>query len=343
MTDAVELAQRLAALLESGRRVATYKLATLLALIDTCAEAEQPPASSQPFPVSILELADRVIDLYWPQVRPYYDLGTLRQSTQHKAIVLDAVAELRSREASPAAVRAEYPSTYHRSRRRVAHTLAKQPLPALQTLGSTGRVRTPFLYDDSWLSYGITLQELERREWQLHLLPGVADGLVRLAGLLRPAIERAWTDDVASLNGVDREYQDLPLFLFGADRSSLVRAGRALLELEGATCFYCGSTIRHSDMNVDHFLPWARVPFNRLANLVLADVRCNTSKSDALASLQHLERWRNRDKAALEVVGADIRWPAEWDRSQRLARGLYGRLPAGTPLWSASGAYELTA
>jgi len=31
--------------------------------------------------VSILELADRVIDLYWPQVRMYGERGMLRQST----------------------------------------------------------------------------------------------------------------------------------------------------------------------------------------------------------------------------------------------------------------------
>ena len=72
MQDAVELAQRVASLLDGGRRVATYKLALLLALIDACAELEQPQDEQ---PVSILELADRIIDLYWPQVRTYDERG----------------------------------------------------------------------------------------------------------------------------------------------------------------------------------------------------------------------------------------------------------------------------
>jgi len=64
----------------------------------------------------------------------------------------------------------------------------------------------------------VTRAELDRRGWQVILLPGVADGLVRLSGLLRPVIERAWTDDVARLNHLDREHLDLPRFLFESRR-----------------------------------------------------------------------------------------------------------------------------
>ena len=145
MQDAVELAQRLASLLESGRRVATYKLALLLALIDACAEVEQPQDEQ---PVSILELADRVIDLYWPQVRTYDERGQLRQSTQPRSRILLAVTSLHDLGPTGTAVRRLAPVAYERARIEVARTLADQPLPALQRPGS------PFLYDDTWLYDG---------------------------------------------------------------------------------------------------------------------------------------------------------------------------------------------
>lgn len=330
--DAVELAQRVASLLDSGHRVATYKLALLLALIDTCAEAEEPQDEQ---PVSILELADRVIDLYWPQVRTYDERGQLRQSTQPRARILIAVTSLHELAPTSASVRRLAPIPYQRARLEVARTLADQPLPALQRPGA------PFLYDDTWLYDGVTRAELVRRDWQIVLLPGVADGLVRLSGLLRPLVERAWTDDVARLNSLDREHLDLPRFLFGAERSSLVRAAGALRDLQDSSCFYCSSPIR-GNAHVDHFLPWSRTAFNGLSNLVLADGRCNQAKSDSLAVESHRVRWASPERQVLvEAVGEHLDWPSEWGRSQRLARGLYARVPAGTPLWEAPGVYRL--
>lgn len=94
VTDAVVLAQRLAALLEGGRQVATYKPATLLALRDACAEATPTPGPADGLSVSILDLADRVIDLYWPQVRVFGERGVLRQSSPERAIIVDEVRQL---------------------------------------------------------------------------------------------------------------------------------------------------------------------------------------------------------------------------------------------------------
>jgi len=72
--------------------------------------------------------------------------------------------------------------------------------------------------------------------------------------------------------------------------------------------------------------------------LVLADGRCNQAKSDSLAVLEHRERWAaSARRTELEAAGEALAWPSEWERSQRLARGLYGRVPAGTPLWQAVG------
>lgn len=346
VNDAVALAQKLGMLLEGGRRVATYKLATLLALLDACAEAVPTPGPDDAVDVSILELADRVIDLYWLQVRDYGAVGVLRQSSQPRAIILAEVAALHALAAErrlrvPAALRSFEPDRYAQHRRKIARTLAREPLRALQTPSGAGDVRVPFLYEDSWLHKSVSARELEARDWRLELLPGVADGLVRLGGLLRPVIEGAWTEDVARHNRLGTEHEQLTGFLFGVERSSLLRAARELQEIEGRDCFYCGHRIAGNGQ-VDHFLPWARVPFNGLANLVLADARCNGSKSDHLASIEHRERWSARDRYALESAGEAVRWPAEWERAEALARGLYARLPAGTPLWRAPGVWDLT-
>ncbi|SDE20353.1 hypothetical protein SAMN05444580_1126 [Rhodococcus tukisamuensis] len=70
-------AQRLVALLESGRRESTYKLAVVLALIDVCVESSQ--AADGALHVPVQELAHRVVSYYWPQVRPYHEHGRLAQ------------------------------------------------------------------------------------------------------------------------------------------------------------------------------------------------------------------------------------------------------------------------
>jgi hypothetical protein len=68
--DPLLLGQRVVAILETGVRTATYKLATLMALIDHCIE-NLPDASADMLQVPIPELARRALEIYWRQVRPF--------------------------------------------------------------------------------------------------------------------------------------------------------------------------------------------------------------------------------------------------------------------------------
>lgn len=68
--NALRFAERLLALLDATRYLATYKLATLLALIDVAAEHARPDGHV-PETLSAKEVARRVIELYWPQTVPY--------------------------------------------------------------------------------------------------------------------------------------------------------------------------------------------------------------------------------------------------------------------------------
>jgi hypothetical protein len=68
--EALQFAERLLALLDATRYAATYKLATLLALIDAAAERTAPDGAA-PATLSAKDVGRRVIELYWPQTIPY--------------------------------------------------------------------------------------------------------------------------------------------------------------------------------------------------------------------------------------------------------------------------------
>ncbi|WP_369055602.1 HNH endonuclease [Kineococcus terrestris] len=343
--DPLDVGARVAGLLATGRRVSTYKLATLSALLQHC--LEHPAGPGDTLVVPITDLADRVVELYWTQVRPFGRLGPLRQNEQadrSTRTLLDRVAALRASAAaaglaSPAQARAADPAGWARERREVARTLAQQPLFALQRTGGGDRAE-PFLYDDSWLSKKVTTRELDAHGWSVELLPGVAHALARVSGLLQPVVQRWWVVDVQRMNRAELAAPDVEAFLFGADRIDLgpVRAG--LRDLQSGTCFYCGAGLG-AETHVDHVLPWSRTGIDGLANLVLADPRCNGDKSATLPALHHVSAALHRPPGDLAALAAPLRWPLERERVLGAARTLYRTSPPGTPLWRARGAYDL--
>ena len=132
---------------------------------------------------------------------------------------------------------------------------------------------------------------------------------------------------VARLN--ELEESALEDFLFGRERIALVPLRPALRELQEGRCFYCGD--RH------HLTPWSRYRDDGLDNLVLADRGCNGAKRDFLASARHVRRWRERmESPAVPEVAAAERWPRHPERTLSVARAVYLRLPAGSPLWDSA-------
>ena len=83
------------------------------------------------------------------------------------------------------------------------------------------------------------------------------------------------------------------------------------------------------------------MPNDALANLVLADRRCNGSKSDHPAALPLLERWADRPSSLLRQVADDAQWPLRLAESRGIARGVYAHLASATPVWVAPGVFEL--
>jgi 5-methylcytosine-specific restriction endonuclease McrA len=334
--DPLAVGQRIIAILETGLRVATYKLATLSALVDHCIEhlPADPQAGLQ---VPVPDLAERVLELYWPQVRPF-DGVVLKQSSGSVARILRATLDLRTALGAsvsgltPPTARMRAPDRYVEAVDDIALTLARQPLYRLQRACVT---HDPFLYDDSWLHDSLTRRQLQAHDSSIQLRPGIAYALARLSGLLKPTIEILWVDDVRRLNRThfsERE-DDLAGHLFGRTRISLAPARMALKEAFGEQCFYCDSRVAR-DNPVDHVLPWSRVGIDGLANLVLACPRCNGDKLHALPDPALIGRALERDHALLEEIASSIEWPTQRDRVLGAARGLYRGEPTGAVTWA---------
>ncbi len=347
--EALAWAQLLLTILDEGRRTATYKLAVLLALLDSCAlgaDAQGRPPQSIP----VRDLAGRVLELYWRQVRPYTGGTVLSQSSQPKAVTVDAVRALRvEAEAvgatTPAAAARALPDAYERTVSTIELNLVQMPLGKLQRpqgYSATGARDYPrFLYDDRAFSERVTARQLARAPMHVVLQPRVPDWLVSLSGLLRPLLELHWTRAVAAFNRQDFAEDRLRDHLFGSERTNLQPLGPGLREAQHGQCFYCEQRLPDKGVEVDHFLPWSRLPNDALGNLVLADQRCNSAKRDHYADLPLLQRWATRPTLVLEQVADATRWPLQLERSKQVARGLYAHLPSGTPLWRSPGVFRV--
>lgn len=333
--DPLALGQRVVSILETGARTATYKLATLMALVDYSVE-NLPGDPEGALAVPVRDVAMRVVELYWPQMRTFENKA-LRQSTQPVAKIPDAVLKMRAEvgagESGMAFVVAaeRAPDILEQTLGVVSLTLVRQPLHRLQKLPNGGG--EPFLYDDSWMHDAVSRRAIETQGSAIHLFPGVAFALARLSGLLRPALELLWVDDVRRMNRwLEADVPDVAGHLFGRDRISLAPARDALRAAFGARCFYCGRQTGTADP-VDHVLPWSRVGLDGLANLVVACRGCNADKSYSLPSLQIIDRVLQRDRDVLEQVACEIRWPVQYSRVSAAARGLYLGQPEGVITW----------
>jgi hypothetical protein len=305
-----------------------------MALLDHCIE-HLPENPADTLSVSLPDLAHRVLEIYWRQVRPF-DGRELRQSTQPRARILIATNQLRGVVGGAAAIDVamlRHPVAYQAAIDEITLCLAQQPLYRLQRLPGT-TTSEAFLYDDSFLHDHISRKTLLDHGDAITLHPGVAYGLARLAGLLKPALEIMWVDDVRRMNKfLEEKVPDVAGHLFGRERIALAAVRGPLREAFGADCFYCGSHLR-ADNPIDHVLPWSLVGIDGLANLVLACGPCNGDKGNLLPAVDIVGRVLSRDRQLLDNIAAELQWPTQRDRVVAAARGLYRGQPAGVPTWS---------
>jgi 5-methylcytosine-specific restriction endonuclease McrA len=346
---AIGFAEKVLELLDEGRYTATYKFALLLALMDVCLEHTQ-SSGAAPEMVTTRQLADKIVELYWPHTVPFVGVAVaavLKQNTTRQAEIISAITRFRARHAPDPSVprwesRMAAPEAYKRLVQLVEWKLIEMPLPRLQIMGQSHR---PFIYEIYW-DHRIEQREVtgyQRAEAssfdnRVMLRPGVGEYFLQLNGLLRPLIQRRWAAMVAQLNRL--EESQLEMFLFGTDRTRTAKIRAGLWEIQGRRCFYCEARIAEPVRGqVDHFVPWSRYPDDTLDNFVVADNRCNGFKSSSLAAADHLTRWTRRfvegssEYAQLVELTHSAAWDRQPDRTLNVARAIYLRLPVDARLW----------
>ncbi len=290
-------------LLAKGRRTTTYKFALLIALTNLA--VEQGDDSGDALEISIDDIARQFLSLYWNMARPYPQLReVLRQSTNvarpAKMISL-LINQVHDSESSYQRLRV------YRERRdtllsEARSTLAKDVLHRLQTVGDSSKPDPElgrFLFDRPR-----TASE-SRRLRRLKLKPGVAACLRKLRGVVLSIAETRWAQWVRENNKSLGADSNLEEFLFVPKRTNVSRYAKRLYLLQDGVCFYSGKMLtKSSAWEVDHFIPWARYPFDSPFNLVLVDRRINNELRDQLKPAKWRRKWLTRNQTDFGLLTA---------------------------------------
>ena len=337
------LLERLLVVVDEGRRTGTHKLLTLLALMDAVAASvgeDLHPADE----LSVRTVAEHVLAVVWPHVVPFAtdrhairlrqmnDRGRSNELVQAAADARHRADTVRAR--TPRQLQQADPAAHEAAVTRIERQLVRYPLALLQR---TDADAPDFLYH-SWpqeRTPTAVARSQGRDEPMIVWLPDVPEALLRFSALLRPLIELAFVRDVARWNNLDTAESRLHAHLFGAVRVAWpAELKEELLAVQDRRCFYDpeGRRLRAEDLQVDHFLPWARFHADGVANLVLARPSHNASKSDLFAATRHVQAWQESLRYRVAVarrVGLDHETP----RTLAMARAGYGHLPDDSPLW----------
>ena len=321
-------------LLREGDFVTTYKFALLHAIADL--SVTRGSDNKVPLELSTLQIAERMIELYWGQAMPFPVPGaqlpiTLQQNTNpvEQASILRHLAK-KQHEFGPSLARFQNDSLeWNRLTRDVDVVVRKMPLWKLQRMG--GEI-VDFLYENVGAGSTITLR------------PGVASCFRQFHGIVIELVQSAWLRYVRRYNLTSlNEVADLEKFLFGDARSGLIRYVPMLRDIQKDLCFYCGGQF-NSAWDVDHFIPFSRFSVDLGHNFVLAHPACNRQKSDHIAAERHLAAWIDRNttgeamiRDALGTIGVHH----DLGASVRVARWAYTQIAdSGGRVWVQGRTFE---
>lgn len=344
------IAEQVLRLLDDGRRTGTHKLVLLLAIMDAL-ESEVERQDAPPDAIPVRAVAQPIMRILWQQVAPFVppdrgqpvDLRQMRPNGRGRPPFTELTRWARGEaEQRGIADLNELAGREERLVRRLEDApiaaAVKNPIPRLQRVSGD---RIDFLYRWPWPPDRSpkTVARAQGRtddEPQFEFLPGAAYDLLRVASVLRPVVESQIVTDVATYNNLHTEIETVRDHLFGIGRPRVPqRLREALRELQEDRCDYCDGRLVRAQ--VDHFVPWAWRPNSAVENLVLADRRCNNSKRDRFAALEHVERWVARLAERSELgwrLGPEV--PGVYTdpvRSVGIARRSYAQLGEKRGLW----------
>lgn len=306
-------------LLSQGRFTSTYKFALLIALTNIA--VERGDDTGEELEVELEEIARQYLALYWNMARPYPRVAAIlkqnREAAKPSKMITLLKEEARTSQSSYQRLR-----VYRASRDGLVNeaikTLAKNPIHCLQTIGKTSEsTNDRFLFDHP--ATAAKCATLKR----IVLKPGVSASLRRMRGIIVALVQSRWALWIRENNDKLAADRELESFLFGASRSPVSVYAERFYELQSGRCFYSGTKLAAPNKGeVDHFIPWARYPFDSPFNLVLASREVNNKMRDELKKPEWRERWleRNDEHAAVlvkkfgaaEVDQETVRLIAEW-------------------------------
>lgn len=284
---------RIERLLSEGRFTSTYKFALLIALTNIA--VEKGSDSGDGLEIDLDDIARQYLALYWNMARPYPAVGSIlkQNSNAAKPSAMIRLLEDESRRARSGYERLRV----HRAGRdglvaQARRTLAKDVLHRLQTVGaSNASASDRFLYDHP--------PTAARCAQLAHIVlkPGVAACLRRMRGIIVALVQARWARWIREYNQTLAADRELESFLFGAARTSVCIHAERFYELQCRRCFYTGEKLAGPQSGeVDHFIPWARYPFDSPFNLVLASRKVNNAMRDALKPVEWRDRWIERNR-----------------------------------------------
>jgi 5-methylcytosine-specific restriction endonuclease McrA len=322
--EQLDFLQHIQRLFEDGGFVATYKYALLMSLAELAVESDVDNAE---LPLSMLSIAEKFAELYWPQTIPYVSgtagakASVLSQNLGLQASIVNHLDAFRLQGAASITQAKRLPG-WQQAIRRIASIVSIMPVQHLQYVG---RVLVPFLY------------EYPHPPGKVLLKPRIAFMLRTFHPLIQQLARAGWVRHIrenrrnASVIG---QADGLEAFMFGSSRNALVAASQVLVKIQSGKCFYCDEKISMAG-DVDHFIPWSKYPCDLAHNLVLAHAKCNRSKSDMLAAESHLQRWLERNRRFGSEISCELSGLlTDCDRSNRVALWAYERgLTTGAHGW----------
>jgi len=302
-------------ILQSGTFTSTYKFALLISITRLAIEQGQDTGAA--LRLDYLDIAEKFIDLYWKQSLPFqfnqYEPFTIQQSTGRQAKIISEIQKAQQQFKTIAAARRDA-TFWLKLRKSVADTVKRMPVVYLQNLnGQTFE----FLY------------HLNDSQESLQLLPKVMYCLRQFSEIIEELCQKRWIDfirlnkqNLVVLDGLP----DLDEFMFAPSRSQLGQVANFLIDLQECLCFYCGKSLKNNKYAVDHFIPWSLYPADTGHNFVLADDKCNSQKSNYLASEQFLNQWLERNYLHDQLITQEVSqlgFLTDMQRSHRVADWAY--------------------
>lgn len=280
-------------ILQSGSFSSTYKFALIISLSRLAIEKGQD--CGEVLTLEYTDIAEKVIELYWKQAIPYsfneQAQLILNQNNGKQAAIVNQIVLLRQSYSSLGLLRRD-PVVWLKLLKHVAKTVKKMPVRYLQNINGQN---FEFLY------------RLEQSGKQLILLPQVMYCLRQFSEIIEELCQKRWIDYIrrnSSNAEILNKLPNLEQFMFEPSRNQLNAVATVLVEMQECRCFYCNKEMKKNNYAVDHFIPWSMYPSDTGHNFVLADSRCNSKKSNLLASHEFLCKWQERNEQHdLIIVG----------------------------------------